>query len=307
MKTLLPAIIFSLLLTLGGCREQTPAQSGGKPVIVATTSQVRDMVAQIVGDGGEVVGLMGPGVDPHLYKPTAGDVQKLESADIIVYSGLELEGRMGEILEKAESGGRTVISASEGIPEDRLIPLPQIAGHHDPHFWFDPELWQLATQHVADELAEASPTSKDTFQTNASTFITKLKEMDQRAKEMTGEIPKERRILITAHDAFGYFGRRYGFEIHGIQGTSTVSEAGAGDLQRLANLIAQKKIKAMFVETSVPKATIEALQKAVQSRGWEIKIGGSLYSDAMGSEGTDEGTYLGMFDHNVQTIVEALR
>ncbi len=295
------------LLFTAGCREQGPTARSERLVIVATTSQVRDMAENIVGDKCEVIGLMGPGVDPHLYKPTAGDVQKLESADIIIYSGLELEGRMGEIFEKAESGGRTVIAAADGVPEHALIPLAAIPGHHDPHFWFNPVLWEQAAAHVADELGKAVPDQEIYFQANATRFANELKEVDSAAQSQFAELPKDQRILVTAHDAFGYFGARYGFEIHGIQGTSTVSEAGAGDVQRLADLITRKKVKAMFVETSVPKATIEALQKAVRSRGWEISIGGSLYSDAMGSAGTPEGTYIGMFQHNVKTIVDALK
>ena len=297
-------VALAALLAGWGCRV-TPKPAGEK-VVVATTSQVRDLVQNLLGPETKVIGLMGPGVDPHLYKPTAGDVRRLESADVIFYSGLELEGRMGDILEKA-SGTRDVVAVAEDIPDSQLIPLAAIPGHHDPHFWFDPELWSQAADHAADALIQIMPARREEIRANHDRYVAELRALDADIKQKVETIPKEKRVLVTAHDAFGYFGRRYGFEIHGIQGTSTVSEASAGDIQRLADLIAARRIRSIFVESSVPTATIDALQQAVKSRGWQVGIGGSLYSDAMGDAGTLEGTYLGMLRRNVDVIVESLR
>lgn len=305
MRTFL-ALLF--VFTIFGCTPKVAPPNGEKRVIkvVTTVGMIRDAVLNIGGTRVQVQALMGPGVDPHLYRATAKDLQKLEEAEIIFYGGLELEGRMSEILEKL-STKKKVAAVSEAIPKDKLRMSAQFHGKPDPHVWFDVELWIIAVGVVRDTLVEADPEKAEFYKTNAEAYIRHLEDLDQKIKSQIPQIPEEKRVLITAHDAFGYFGARYGLEVIGIQGTSTASEAGAADIVRIADLIAKRKVKSIFVESSVPKNTIEALQKAVQSRGWDVKIGGSLYSDAMGNEGTPEGNYIGMVLHNVQTIVNGLK
>lgn len=299
------------LLILTGC-----GQSGGnrsadlsnrKIKAVSTVGMIRDIVGIVGGDEVESIGLMGPGVDPHLYRATAGDVQKLESADIIFYGGLELEGRMTDIFVKMASRGTPTHAVSEKVPQGELREPPEFQGKFDPHIWFDVTLWKHAVESVRDGLSALKPASKAKFEENTATYLKQLDELNTYCKDQINTIPKERRVLVTAHDAFGYFGRRYGMEVVGIQGTSTAAEAGGGAIRKIAELIAQRKLPAIFVESSIPKATIEALQKAVQARGWNVAIGGELFSDAMGKDGTPEGTYIGMVRHNVDTIVKALK
>lgn len=228
---------------------------------------------------------MGPGVDPHLYRPTVSDVSALENADIIFYNGLELEGRMTDIFVRLAASKPTV-AVTEGLPEDRLQEPPTFQGKYDPHVWFDVDLWSLTIQNVQQQLAELDPGSAELYQTNADSYVAELRELDSYVQEQIDTIPEEFRVLITAHDAFGYFGLRYGVEVIGLQGTSTAAEAGAGDVQDLSRLIVERQIKAIFVESSVPRATIEAVQSAVRSDGHEVTIGGQLFSDAMGADGT---------------------
>ena len=300
------ATLLSLIVLAIGC---SPAQKNknGKINAVSTVGMIRDIVANVGGDQVDSIGLMGPGVDPHLYRATAGDVQKLDNADVIFYGGLELEGRMTDIFVKMASKGTPTYAVSEKVPQNELREPPEFDGKFDPHIWFDVALWKHAVEAVRDRLIKLRPGSKDLFEKNAAEYSKKLDELHEYVKTETAKIPESQRVLITAHDAFGYFGQQYGFQVIGIQGTSTATEAGAGALRTIADTIAQKKIKAIFVESSVPRSTIEALQKAVQSRGWDVQIGGQLFSDAMGQDGTPEGTYIGMVRHNVDTIVKALK
>ena len=307
------ALFLSLILLLG-----TLAACGGgngnsgdiskrKVQVTTTVGMITDIVRQVGGDRVVVTGLMGPGVDPHLYKPSAGDVTKLESADIIFYGGLELEGRMTDTLVKLSRQGKRAIPVTEEIPQNLLREPPEFAGKYDPHVWFDVTLWQYAVKAVNTELAELDPGSKDLYQKNTDAYLKQLDELHAYVKAQIATIPQSSRVLITAHDAFGYFGQQYGVEVRGLQGTSTATEASASDVQTLAQFLADRKIKAIFVESSVPKATVEAVQAAVKARGWDVAIGGELFSDAMGNDGTPEGTYIGMVRHNVDTIVKALR
>jgi manganese/zinc/iron transport system substrate-binding protein len=296
--------------TLVACSNGTSAKGdiGKRQVQVTTTvGMITDIVRQVGGERVVVTGLMGPGVDPHLYKPSAGDVQKLESADIIFYGGLELEGRMTDTLVKLSRQGKRTIPVTETIPENLLREPPEFEGKFDPHVWFDVTLWQYAVKAVNKELGEIDPGSKELYQKNADAYLKQLDELHAYVKAQIETIPQGSRVLITAHDAFGYFGQQYGMEVRGLQGTSTATEASAADVQALSQSIAERKIKAIFVESSVPKATIEAVQAAVRSKGWDVAIGGELFADAMGAEGTPEGTYIGMVRHNVDTIVKALR
>lgn len=281
--------------------EQTP-----KLRVVSTIGMIDDAVRTIGGDLVQAEALMGPGVDPHLFRATASDVGKLEKADIVFYLGLDLEGRMAEVFESLASR-KTTVAVAEELPKADLLPYPGVSGRFDPHVWFDVQLWKQVVQRIGDALIEKDPTNAATYKANLDAFQKELDALHAEVETKAMAVPEAQRVLVTAHDAFGYFGRRYGFEVHGIQGASTATEAGAGDVRKLADLIASRGVKAIFVETSVPKATIEALQKAVASRGKQVTIGGSLFSDAMGSPDTPEGTYVGMVRHNIDTLTEALK
>jgi manganese/zinc/iron transport system substrate-binding protein len=275
--------------------------------VIATTGQVGDLVRNVGGDLVDVRALMGPGVDPHLFRASEQDVIDLIDSDMIFYSGLFLEGNLGEVLEQAEN--RIPVNAvSDGVPEDQLIQPEDDAfyGNPDPHFWFDPTLWAYAADETARALAELDDEHADTYTANAETYKAQLDELDAYAMEQFGRIPEQSRVLVTAHDAFGYLGRRYGLEVVGLQGISTATEAGVRDVQSIADLLVAREVRAIFVETSVPERTIESVQVAARDRGWDVQIGGALYSDAMGDEGTDEGTYLGMMRYDIDTIVAGL-
>ena len=275
--------------------------------ITTTVTMVADLARNVGGDRVEVEALMGPGVDPHLYKAAASDVTKLQQADMIFYSGLLLEGKMQDIFSKLARSKRFVYPVTESIPLDRLLEPPEFAGHYDPHVWFDVPLWKLCLDTVAKGLSEFDPAGKEGYEKRAAATRARLDELHAWALKKAGELPAERRILVTSHDAYNYFGRAYGFQVVGLQGISTVSEAGLADVAKLTDFIKQKKIKAVFVESSVPHDTIERI-----SRDAGVKIGGELFSDAMGTPGQiengyDLGTYEGMIKHNLTTIVEALK
>lgn len=294
----------SAAILLSSLRLSVQAQSDGESIAVTTTvGMIADAVKNIGGDLVTVTSLMGPGVDPHLYKPSAGDIDKLENADAIFYGGLHLEGRMVDVLEQILAGGKVGAAVSETVDPDQII---EMDGAPDPHLWFDVALWSEALASIPEQLAALDSENATTYESNWTTYQSALTALDTYAMEQIGTIPEEQRVLVTAHDAFNYFGQRYGMEVRGIQGMSTASEAGAGDIMDLADFLAERQIKAIFVESSIPHQTIEALKEAVTSRGWSIEIGGELFSDAMGEDGTPEGTYEGMVRHNVDVIVGAL-
>lgn len=273
--------------------------------VVTTVGMLTDVVEQVGGDRVRVEGLMGPGVDPHLYKASEGDVRRLERADAIFFVGLHLEAKMADVLERI--GDRRLSRAcGEGIPETELRRPAAFDGQFDPHVWFDVALWRGCVEEVRDRLAEADPAHADAYRANAERYLAELTSLDAEVRRTAETVPRERRVLVTAHDAFGYFGRAYGFEVVGLQGISTAAEAGANDVDELATFIATRRIPAIFVESSVAPRTIEAVREAVRARGFDVEIGGALYADAMGSAGTPEGTYVGMVRHNVRTIVSAL-
>ena len=275
-------------------------------MVTTTTNVITDLVESIGGDYVLVTGLMGPGVDPHLYRPSASDVKKLQEADIVFYNGLDLEGKMGDVFVKIGREGTAVWAVSENIPHESLLTL-DTTGHFDPHIWWNAELWMEAAKVVATALSEYDPKNSQIYEANLEEYLTHLRELNEDSLEKMSSIPKEQRVLVTAHDAFQYFGHAYGLEEMAIQGWSTDSEAGIKEIQNLADKIAERKIKAVFVETSISPATIEALKAAVQDRGHDVVIGGELFSDAIGEKGTSEGTYIGAFTHNVDTIVRALK
>ena len=296
-------LVFAIILCTS-CQDEKKAQNG-KLEVVTTTTMITDLVRNIGGDSISVKGLMGSGVDPHLYKASEGDVSKLSNADVVFYTGLHLEGKLVDVFEKMGNSTNT-IALAEVLDKNKLIGSEYFASNYDPHIWFNIQYWQQLTKYLTEELSRLNPENASFFQKNSNDYLLKLDALENDIKKTIAALPKEKRILVTAHDAFNYFGEAYGFEVVGLQGLSTATEAGVQDVQHLAKLIIDKKVKAIFVETSVPKRTIEALQQAVLSKGFEVAIGGTLYSDALGNAGTEEGTYLGMFRYNVNTIVEAL-
>lgn len=273
--------------------------------VTTTANMITDLVRQVGGDRVRVTGLMGPGVDPHLYKASAGDVRRLTTADITFYGGLHLEGKMSDILEKLERFHPSH-AVTEAIPKSRLHREGE-GENYDPHVWFDVTLWKSAATVVRDRLSEIDPAHANVYEANAARYLRELDDLDRWIKTRLAAVAPEQRVMITAHDAFGYFGARYGVEVRGLQGLSTTAEAGTRDVRGLADFIAERRIKAVFVESSVPRRTIEAVQAAVRARGHDLALGGELYSDAAGAEGTPEGTYVGMIRHNIDTIVEALK
>ncbi len=284
-----------------------PAGGGSaKPLdVVVTVGMIADITRKVAGDRATVSALMGEGVDPHLYKPSPGDIRQLSQADLVLYSGLLLEGRMVDVLVKM-AARRPTVAVTERIDPSLLREPPEFAGHADPHVWFDVSLWMKAVERARDALIERDPAGKELFEKNAAAYLKELETLHGWCKNELARVPRERRVLITAHDAFGYFGRAYDIEVRGIQGVSTDSEASVGQINELVSLIVSRKISAVFVESSVPAKTIQALVEGCKSRGHEVRIGGELFSDAMGKDGTPEGTYIGMVRHNVNTIVAAL-
>ena len=300
-------IIFLLAISfaLVSCKKDT--KENGKLNIVTTTTMITDLVKNIGEDYINIQGLMGSGVDPHLYKASEGDVSKLVNADIIFYSGLHLEGKLVDVLEKMEHMNKTTIALADTLDKNTLIGSEYFASNYDPHVWFNIHYFKQFAEKVATVLSEKNPENAAKFLENKNAYLTKLDALQKTIEATIATLPKEKRVLVTAHDAFNYFGKAYGFEVVGLQGISTATEAGVQDVQKLATFIIEKQIKAVFVESSVPKRTIEALQAAVNSKGHDVKIGGTLYSDALGNAGTVEGTYIGMFEYNVNTIVNALK
>ena len=277
-----------------------------EPIAVVTTiGMIADAAERVGGERVSVDGLMGPGIDPHLYKASEGDLRRLERADLILYAGLHLEAKMADVLERI-ADQRETQGVTETIPRSQLLSPAQFQGQYDPHVWFDVRLWMRAVEQIRDTLTELDPGSRELYRANAAAYLVELEALDRYVRQQVARVPQERRVVITAHDAFGYFGEAYGFEVRGLQGISTASEAGAGDVQALAEFIAERRIPAIFVESSVSPRTISAVREAVRSRGFEVEVGGSLFSDAMGDEGTPEGTYIGMVRHNVDTIVAGL-
>jgi manganese/zinc/iron transport system substrate-binding protein len=286
------------------------ANANDKPAtpyrVTATIGMVTDIVQRVAGDRAQVTGIIGAGVDPHLYKPTRNDVAALMRADVIFYSGLMLEGKMADTLVRVARDGKRVFAVTELIDESYLLEPPEMQGHHDPHVWMDPRGWMKAVEAVAQALGKYDPTNADHYQSNATTLVTELEKLDAYARRCIASIPEKSRVLITAHDAFNYFGRAYKLDVRGIQGISTESEAGLHEINRLIDFIVSNGVKAVFVETSVADKNVRALIEGARSRSHALVIGGELFSDAMGAAGTYEGTYLGMMDHNITTITRAL-
>lgn len=305
------AFLLATILLLTGLATACSGAAADEPDdsrlrVVTTIGQIADAAAIVGGEYVRVTSLMGPGTDPHLYKASARDVDKLRSADIVFYNGLFLEAQMEDILEQLAER-QTVVPVSAQIDRARLLPSANYADEFDPHIWFDVRLWMQTVEQVRDTLASVDPSYAADYQTNATAYLADLEALDAYVREQAATVPEQQRVLVTAHDAFNYFGRAYDFEVLGLQGISTASEAGTADVQGLAEFIAGRRIPAIFIESSVPVRNIEAVQAAVRNRGFDVQIGGRLFSDAMGDADTPEGTYIGMVRYNINTIVAALR
>ena len=306
-KSLLTLLLLLAASFVGGTPVAATTTNTTFPyTVVATVGMVEDVVRQIAGDRAEVMGLMGSGVDPHLYKPTRSDVARLMRADVIFYNGLLLEGKMTDSLIRAATSGKKVYAVTELLDEQYLLEPEELEGHYDPHVWMDPRAWARTIDVVRDKLSEYDPDGASEYRENADAYAKKIDALDAYAARVLASVPEGQRVLVTAHDAFNYFGRRFGYEVVGIQGISTESEAGVQDIERLVDLLVDRNIKAVFVESTVSERNIRALIAGSKARGHTVVIGGELFSDAMGDAGSYEGTYIGMIDHNATTVARAL-
>ncbi|CQR47102.1 Periplasmic zinc-binding protein TroA precursor [Paraliobacillus sp. PM-2] len=303
LSMLLAIMVF---ISLAACTNKDVSKDGKKIKVVTTIAQIADIVKNVGGEHVNVISLMGPGTDPHLYNAVQGDIKKLNDADVIFYNGLHLEGQMGEIFEKMQEQKPT-IPVAENIPDKYLLSDPSSPSIPDPHVWFDISNWKYAVESVRDNLIALDEANKNSYTKNAANYLTELSELNDYVKKRTKEISEESRVLVTAHDAFNYFGEAYGYEVVGLQGLSTESEYSVSDVQHIVDILVDRDIKGVFVESSVSERSIKAVVEGAKEAGHEVSIGGELYSDAMGEEGTEEGTYFGMFKHNVDTIVDSLK
>ena len=306
IRVAIPA--FALLVGLAGCGSEgvSADESQAKPQVVATVGMLTDIVREVAGDRVAVVGLMGPGIDPHLYKPTRHDVRLLASADLVFYVGLMLEGRMGDTLDRLQRSGRTIVAVGEALPDDQIRFPSDFESHPDPHVWMDVALWRRTVPVVAAALSELDPAGAAIYQENAKRYGRKLEQLDTYIREAIATIPAGQRHLVTAHDAFGYFSRAYDIPVRSVRGISTESAAGLADVRRLVDFLVEQRVPAIFIESSISPKNLRAVVAGARAEGAEVTIGGELYSDAMGAAGTYEGTYIGMMDHNATTITREL-
>ena len=309
LLALLAGVVASGCGTPAESNSEADASEDGRLHVVCTTGQVADIVTRVGADHVRMTSIMGPGVDPHVYKATQKDIDDLNRADVIFYSGLHLEGRLAERLKELDTDrpSRAVTAILEKEHSDKLRSPEEFEGHYDPHVWFDPTIWVHCVQVVADLLAEKDPEHRDAYLANAKAYADEILAAHEQWKEQLATIEPERRVLVTAHDAFGYFGKAYGLEVRGLQGISTADETDLSTVNDLVELLVSRKIKAVFVESSVSQRAVRSLIEGCKAKGHEVVVGGELYSDAMGVEGTDEGTYVGMMNHNVRTIVKSLK
>ncbi len=304
-RLILPTLFLGLLLP--SCRDSAGTASGdAKPRVVATIAMIADVAREVGGDHVEVDNIIGEGVDPHLYLPTTSDLKQLQSADLILYNGMMLEGKMSDTMARFARSGKPVHAVTDLILESPGYAMTDGADHYDPHVWMDVAGWSKATDVITAALVDLAPAHADAFRANAAEYRKELERLDDYARRSLGSIPQRQRVLVTAHDAFGYMARAYGLEVRGIQGISTESEAGLKGINELVEQLIAREIPAVFVESSVPRKSVEALVEGARARGHEVSIGGELFSDAMGAPGTYEGTYIGMIDHNITTITRAL-
>ena len=310
----LPLVLLAaaLLLVIGGCARQTSSNGAAdfterKMNVVVTTNIIGDLVRQVAGDRVTLTTLMGAGVDPHLYRASEGDVQTMAEADLVLYNGLHLEGKMTDVFAQMnERSVPTSALAADAVPDSLLIPSAEYASSYDPHVWFDVQLWRRVTQHVGDVLARRDTARAEAYRSSADAYAQRLDSLHQYVMRQSKRIPEDRRVLVTSHDAFRYLGQAYDIEVRGLQGISTASEAGTQDVQTLADFVVTRRIPALFVESSVSPRGIEAVQAAVKAKGFQVQLGGTLYGDALGDRGTPTGTYIGALRHNIDTIVQGL-
>jgi manganese/zinc/iron transport system substrate-binding protein len=298
-------IAVTAALAAFGAMPMVPARAAEPLKLVATTGMIADTVSRVGGDRAEVTALMGPGVDPHTYRQTRSDIAKMTSADAVFWNGLYLEAQLEDFFASLAKR-KPVFAVGEGVPVDRRLAHDSYRERYDPHVWMDPSLWRFVVASTRDALIELDAAGADTYRANADAMIADLDRLDAYSRQVLGEVPPTARVVVTAHDAFRYFGRAYGFEVLGVQGMSTESEAGLKHIEDMVAVLVDRKIGAIFVESSVSDRNVKALIEGAAAQGWPVKIGGQLYSDAMGPPGTYEGTYLGMIDHNVTTIAGAL-
>jgi manganese/zinc/iron transport system substrate-binding protein len=307
-------VAFAIALLLGGCQRiddasTRPDLSNRKARIVATTGMIADIARQVGGDRVEVECLLGPGGDPHKYYPLSSDMAKLREADLILYNGLDLEAKMGDVFADLGKKRRTLAVASAIDPKKLRQPEPGFEGAHDPHIWFDVKLWMKAVEAVRGALVELDPKNANAYNEQTARYLEKLQKLDDEIRQLVAAVPPSKRVIITAHDAFGYFGRAYGFEVKGLQGTSTATQAGTQNVQELAKLIGERKIPVIFGETSVPDEGIKAVLEAVSKQYPDVRSRLSekrLYSDALGEPGSGGDTYIGMARHNARVLAEGL-
>lgn len=292
---------------LAGCSGGAASSSEENVLkITATIGMIADVVENVGGDYVEVESLMGEGTDPHVYKASQGDIRKLNNAELIFYNGLHLEAAMAEVLEEMKD--KVTVAVGEELEPSLLLDGdPASGGAYDPHIWFDVSYWMQVTEVIRDTLKDVDPDQAAAYDANAEAYLAELEDLHEYAKEQIASIPEKSRVLVTAHDAFGYFGKAYGIEVRGLQGISTASEAGVKDVSDLRDFLIENEIKAIFVESSISSKNIEAVIEGAKAKGYTIEIGGELFADAMGEKGTEEGTYIGMVRHNVDTIVGALK
>lgn len=295
----------ALVAAISGCNSDSGKPKSNKLTIVCTTNIIADVVTQVVGDHAEINCLMGVGVDPHLYKASQGDVQLLTNADVIIYNGLHLEGKMAEILEKL--GNRKVVLAmADGNPEDAYLTLGPGSDLKDPHFWFDPMLWMNGLKHVTKKLCELDTSNAELYTERLNTYSNRLEVLDDSLHTLFRSLPKNNRLLVTSHDAFQYFSRAYDFEVLALQGISTVSETSLKEITHAVDRVVKQQVRTVFVETSVSPQSIKALVEGCRSKGHDVEIGNTLYSDAMGAPGSPAGSYKGMLSYNAESIVNGL-
>lgn len=305
------AIVIGLVFCLGCSNSSQPAgelkaiPQNGQIKIVATVGMVADIVREVGGDRVKVSQICGPGVDPHLYKATRDDVAALSSADLVFYSGLMLEGKMSDTLIKM-ARSRPVVAVTESIDESLLLEPEDFEGHYDPHVWMNVSAWSKCVDAVSGALSEYDSAHAAQFAANAESYKERLTALHEYGVKAIGSIPEGSRVLVTSHDAFNYLGRAYGLDVQGVQGISTESEAGLQRVTQLVDMLAKKNVKAVFIESSVPRKSIDSLIEGANAKGHQVSVGGELFSDAMGADGTYEGTYVGMLDHNITTIARAL-
>ncbi len=299
------AVALAMAALLPACKREAPTQQATGLRVVATTGMIADIARQIAGEHASVTALMGEGVDPHLYKASPGDIRLMSEADILLYNGLHLEGRLADAIVKL-AGKVNVVRVTEGMDESQLLEPEAFEGHYDPHVWFDVSLWAKAAAHISQAFLNADPSHKDAYAVAERRLSDTLAQLHDYAKSTIATIPASQRVMVTAHDAFGYFGRAYGLEVLAIQGISTDSEASLQSINALVDVLVSRKVPAVFIESSVPRKTIDALVEGCTARGHALVIGGELFSDAMGPAGTPEGTYIGMLVHNVDTVTKAL-